>query len=255
MPERTDRFDQVPPILHFSKHKKGEVTFNGLCVLRDLEEAWFDDGGVRVRNYRAVLETLAIEEVSVAWLHQRRDRQPESAAPDVWKTYARTGEHTRLRAYVSRLKPRVDQLPAHGSDEWRRLERLHAMDPIAFERFTVSMFSRLSVAHRIVGTRAVADGGFDFHGSFKLPPVGYSVNFKGECKRYRPSLTGSNGVGPKDVAQLVARLQRGEHGLFVTTTYYTRACQEEVYADEYPVELISGGQLVGMAAQIGMRVA
>lgn len=59
---------------------------------------------------------------------------------------------------------------------------------------------------------------------------------------------------PKFVARLVARLQRGEHGLFVTTSYYTKACQEEVFGDQYPVELISGGQLVGMAAQIGMRV-
>ena len=32
-----------------------------------------------------------------------------------------------------------------------------------------------------------------------------------------------------DVSRLVARLQRGEYGIFVTTSYYTKAAQEEVH--------------------------
>ena len=80
------------------------------------------------------------------------------------------------------------------------------------------------------------------------PPLSYHVPLNGEVEQYR--LT--NSVGPKEVARLVARLQRGEHGVFVTTSYFTKQCQEEVFADRYPAELISGGQLVGMMAQLGM---
>lgn len=114
------------------------------------------------------------------------------------------------------------------------------------------MFTKMTITHQITGTRPTRDGGFDFFGSFELPPpVGYTVPFKGETKRYLPA---GGGVGPKDVARLVARLQRGEHGLFVTTSHYTTQCQEEVYADAYPVELISGGRLVGIVSQLGMLV-
>lgn len=48
-----------------------------------------------------------------------------------------------------------------------------------------------------------------------------------------------------------ARLKRGEHGVFVTTSAFTTQCQEEVFADEYPVELMPGGRLVGMLKQLG----
>jgi restriction endonuclease Mrr len=39
--------------------------------------------------------------------------------------------------------------------------------------------------------------------------------------------------------------------VFVTTSYFTKQTQEEVYADKYPVELISGGRFAGLLAQIG----
>lgn len=53
------RWQEVPPILHFSKDEKGTVRFNGLCVLVDLQDAWFEDGGRSVRNYHAP-EPLAV---------------------------------------------------------------------------------------------------------------------------------------------------------------------------------------------------
>ena len=38
----------------------------------------------------------------------------------------------------------------------------------------------------------------------------------------------------------MARLRRGEYGLFFTTSYYTKQAQEEVIEDGYPVKLFSG---------------
>ncbi len=86
----------------------------------------------------------------------------------------------------------------------------------------VKAFQQTDVAHEIIQTRLSRDGGFDFHGSFRLPPpLSYTIPLKGEVKRY--DLDGS-GVGPKAVARLVARLQRGEHGVFVTTSHFTTKC-------------------------------
>ena len=42
----------IPPILHFSKPTKGQVQFNGLCALDNLETTWFDSKGSPVRNFR-----------------------------------------------------------------------------------------------------------------------------------------------------------------------------------------------------------
>lgn len=239
----------VPPILHFSKHRKGEVHFNGLCVLANLEEAWFEDDGRRVRNYRAVLDVLPVQDVPLLWILDRRERRVSDRVPDAWQEYAAAGRYTPLRAWVDRVRTARSQLPTPDSPEWQRLRELSQVPPFEFERRIVSLFRRLPVAHAIDGTRAVRDGGFDFHGTFRMPPpLSYVVPLKGEVKRYRPDL----GVGPRDVARLVARLQRGEHGVFVTTSYYTPQCQQEVFADRYPVELIAGGQLVGMFAQVGI---
>lgn len=46
-----------------------------------------------------------------------------------------------------------------------------------------------------------------------------------------------------DVVQ-IARLLRGEYGIFVTTSYYTRQAQDEVLEDAYPVKIFSGAGLV-----------
>lgn len=270
------RWSEVPPILHFSKHNKGMVRFNGLCVLTKLEEAWFDDDGVRVRNYRAMLDILPVEDVAVDWLHARRvesvpatllhDRGRRThptlvtgelrnslhAGPPAWQRYALDGYYDRLTAYVSRVRSKPQQLPGPGTPLRQQLERLWRLNPQVFETRVVEMFQKMEVSHRITQTQYRKDGGFDFFGSFQLPPpLRYSIPLKGEVKRYDPS---GSGVGPSDVARLVARLQRGEHGVFVTTSYFTQQCQEEVYADKYPAELISGGQLVGMMAQVGMAL-
>jgi hypothetical protein len=101
----------------------------------------------------------------------------------------------------------------------------------------------------VSATPPTKDGGFDFVGTFVLPPpVGYSVALKGEVKRYEP---GRGKVGPRHVSRLVARLRRGEHGVFVTTASFSRQCQEEVFADQYPVDLIPGARLVGMLQHLG----
>jgi hypothetical protein len=47
-----------------------------------------------------------------------------------------------------------------------------------------------------------------------------------------------------EVSRLVARLRRGEYGIFVTTSYYTRQAQEEVVEDSYPVKLFAAIDLI-----------
>jgi hypothetical protein len=250
------RFFDVPPILHFSKSAKGQVNFNGVAVLTDLRDAWLEEKGVRVRNYRALLDILPIERVPLRWLYSRIEglsseagESRDSDAPLEWRRYAATGDHSRLIVHAKRIRRKEDQLPAIDSAERALLATLSKLDPFKFERLAVKAFQGTEISHEIAQTRHVRDGGFDFFGSFKLPPpLSYTIPLKGEVKRYEPD---GSGVGPKDVARLVARLQRGEHGVFVTTSYFTPQAQDEMYADKYPVELVLGGRFAGLLAHVG----
>ena len=98
------RWPEVPPILHFSKDEGGTVKFNGLCVLQDLRDAWFEDDGRRVQNYHATLDILPVELLDVAWLRSRAGGGPEVHGPRPWEIYSRSGEHQRLVTWAKMVR-------------------------------------------------------------------------------------------------------------------------------------------------------
>ena len=244
----------VPPILHFTKRATGRLTFNGLCVLDRLELTWFEHDGHPVRNYRAHLSILDEEFVEVAWLHSRMSAATQSElvgrGPRAWRRY-QDGVVDRLRVWAPEVRSTNAQLPPEGTNDARVLRQLATLSPTGFEAAVVALLRELDeVRHDITRTRSTGDGGFDFYGAFTLPPpIQYVIPFLGEAKRYQRSTA----VGPKDVSRLVARLGRGQFGLFVTTSFFTKQAQEEVLEDRYPTELVAGSDLVRIMRE--MRIA
>ena len=245
----------VPPILHFSRNKRGYVQFSGLCVLERIETSWFEDKGRPITNLRCILSILDLEECPVAWLHSRAVAgEPEAIdknCPRVWRDYI-NGNTKKLFKWSSKIRSTNEQLPEEPSNEAKILAEIADMEPQKFEKFCSYLMQELSnktnVQHIIKETRFVKDGGFDFFGTLIFPePLKYEIEFKGEAKKYCKS----NGVTPKDVSRLVARLQRGEYGIFLTTSYYTRSTQEEVFKDGYPVRLFSGGDIINLLKSLG----
>ncbi len=200
----------VPPILHFTKRKKGQIQFSGLCALDKLETTWYEDKGRPIKNFRCHLSILDTETVDVNWLHTRASAKATSDlsinAPEVWFDYT-SGSTRKLLLWRNLVRATGDQLPLPGSNESSMLEQICALTPVEFEHFCTALFQDLAaksgVQHDVQGTRLVRDGGFDFFGKFTLPPpLHYEINFKGQAKRYKRS----NPVGPEDVSRLVARL-------------------------------------------------
>jgi len=234
----------VPPILHFSKPRSGSVVFNGLCVLERLELTWFQEGNSPVKNYRCHLGILDTDIVDAIWLRKRVAAQSlaelDQGAPGAWTAY-QSGRIERMDLWRSQIRSKKDQLPA-SSSEAEVVRVLHSLSPREFETAVVSIFKAWStVTHTITQTRHVRDSGFDFFGRFVLPPpLSYTIDFLGEAKKYALG----QGVGPGDVSRLVARLGRGQYGVFVTTSYFTEAAQREVLVDGYPVTLVSAADLV-----------
>lgn len=239
----------IPPILHFSKPKKGQVQLNGLCVMDNLEISWFDDNGKPIQNYHNKLTILDCAEVCLDWLHHRAKSNSIEAiddhpnCPPAWKKYKK-GNKIPLDIWMKQIRTKEAQLPAEDSKDAGILEQLLELEPFQFEKVIVSLFQQMTeITHHISGTRQTSDGGIDFFGKFKLPrPMNYEIAFRGEVKRYSRSTP----VDPKSVSRLVARLNRKEYGIFVTTSYFTPQAQREVLRDEYPVNLISGADLIRM---------
>ncbi len=247
-----NQLELIPPILHFSKSKSGVVKFNGLCVLTDLDLTWFEDKGNPVKNYRCELTILDIDTVTIEWLHQRvnsknLDELKHTNAPNVWNHYLK-GDIKRLDVWSKRILNKDEQIPPEKSKEALLLSELHNLSPTEFEIVVVELFRNLpNINHKIVRTQPTADGGLDFYGQFSIPyPVKYEIEFLGEAKKFGRN----NAVQPKHVSRLVARLNRGQYGIFVTTSYYTKQTQKEVLADGYPVRLFSGNDIVNILKEL-----
>lgn len=241
---------RMPPILHFSKKRSGYLTFNGLCALADIRHAWFEDQGRPVKNLRVLLSILDAEEVSADWLNARivgddLDEVDRKMAPATWLK-ARKGKIVRRHVWASRIRTPESQLPVPGSTDDRILGQVRELSPAEFEAFTVALIDKIpeivpGLEHTVTRTRRTGDHGVDFFGLFRLPwPIAYEIDFVGEAKRYRTAIT------PDQVSRLVARLGRGQYGLYFTTSWYSVQTQREIEADRYPVRLFSGQDIVNI---------
>lgn len=243
-------YNIVPPILHFSKNEKGKVTFNGLCIIEKLGITWYEDNGIPVKNYRSELIILDEDNVDLNWLINRVNSKDVTdinlQAPKAWKEYIK-GRIKKIEVFKKEIKTKEAQLPVTKSDI-EILKSLCNLTSFQFETALVEMFKELPhINHNITRTRPTKDGGFDFFGEFSLPfPIGYNIKFLGEAKKYDIN----NAVGPGKVSRLVARLGRGEYGIFVTTSYYTKQAQEETLEDNYPVRLYSGIDIINFLKEL-----
>lgn len=243
--------EAIPPILHFSKTESGKVVFNGLCVLRKLEMTWYEDKGKPIKNYRGELIILDEEEVSVSWLNERviceNYNEINKLSPSIWRAYIK-GRTRKIEVFKKEIKSTEEQLPHENTEDAKILETLVNLTPTQFEAVMVELFREMPhIHHNILRTRAVKDGGFDFIGEFTIPfPLKYKIEFLGEAKKYDRK----NSIGPGMVSRLVARLGRGQYGIFVTTSYYTKQAQTEVLEDGYPVKLYSGIDLINFLKEL-----
>jgi hypothetical protein len=242
------QMSEMPPILHFSRKRSGYLTFNGLCVLSDLRQAWFEDKGQPVKNLRALLSILDTETVSAEWLRQRvmggdiRKVDLEHAPP-VWLK-AKKGKIDRRHVWAAKIRSTEQQMPTADSEDGLLLEQVRNLSPTEFEAFIVALVDKLpdivsGLEHTVTRTRLTGDHGVDFFGMFRLPsPIAYEIEFVGEAKRYSSAIT------PDQVSRLVARLGRGQYGLYFTTSWYSKQTQREIQADRYPVRLFAGQDII-----------
>lgn len=75
-----------------------------------------------------------------------------------------------------------------------------------------------------------------------------TVTFALEAKLYSPA---GGGLGVKEVARLISRLRYRQFGVLVTTAHIGRQAYQEIRADQHPVVILAGSDLVDLLREKG----
>lgn len=124
-------------------------------------------------------------------------------------------------------------------------ERLRALTPSAFERFSQRLL-REAGFEQVTVTGKSGDGGIDGIGILQVNPlVSFKVLF--QCKRY----TGTGSVTPSHVRDFRGSMTgRADKGIIISTGTFTPDARREATRDGAPpIELIDGEKLLDMCEQ------
>lgn len=191
-----------------------------------------------------------------AWIDTRRNgcvqsREALRLAPWAWKEWVKNGMSAieRCRRNVARytVTKRKEQ-SSLSANEGRVLEEIHSY----YERKKHPFEGLASyVATRIIGhgckrgwvTKRSGDMGVDFVCRLDVGDPGGRLSrtplvVLGQAKCQK------NPISAPDLARVVARLQRGWMGVYVTTSEFSEPAQLELAVDKYPLVLINGKRLV-----------
>jgi len=255
----------APPVLLFTQEqaagrRKGYRSFSGYgiptryMVVSQRERGtnrYFTNLAVELSLFRLEAED---EKFDWGWIDKRRDAVLTAdavlrSAPLAWRTWVVEGEPAiekcRRRVARHRVVSKESQLDFPEGDR-ALLEEVAARfsdDPHAFEGLA-SLVAQRVIGHgcrRAWVTRRSADGGVDFVCRLDVGSEfsRMAAVVLGQAKCVAPA----SSVSGRDLARLVARLQRGWFGVFVTTGVFSPATQQELYEDRYPVVLINGKRL------------
>ncbi|QZS52662.1 restriction endonuclease [Rhodococcus opacus] len=256
---------KVPPFLLFQKASPGRaVRFRGLLAPGngtltsddDLAAIWRSKGGLRFQNYRARFTVLDTARVCRKWIEAILDGQTTIAAtlcPPVWREWVEGRAYNALVAPATAVvRPKSEQLPADKSG-LAILRAIHThFDGRAhdFEECAVAIWRLLAPATgRCDVTQPSRDGGRDAVGEYLLGPAAdrLAIDFALEAKCY----TESNSVGVREVSRLISRLRHRNFGVFVTLSYFDRQVYNEVRADNHPIAMICGRDVVDTLREHG----
>jgi len=257
----------APPVLVFKQvqfrgNAKGHRQFCGfgvpvrqsLGVQKDNRAGYFTNLAIELVLFRTDIEN---ETFSWKWIDDRRnpDVDADSAlreAPASWKQWVCEGDLAieSCRRFVARQTV----VAAREQVELTKDERQILEEVVAYYSKKRHCFEGLAsfVTQRILGqqckrgwvTKRSGDGGIDFVCRLDVGDPAdrlsqTSAVVLGQAKCVGPNIS----IGGSALARVVARLQRGWIGAFVTTGSYSRASQLELAQDRYPVVLVNGQRL------------
>lgn len=262
-----DRLKAVPFIFFKSvkvgDRVKGNRIFQGIGLIRtaELVTQYQKDIGY-FTNYVFEFDVLDMRKdfdiFSWEWISARRNPNLNSVeclkfAPKSWKAWVTEGEISRnkliRRVHKITSINKQDQLPVKGSREEKCLAEIYNFFEGKKHHFELLASKVVANIIRKGGgsykegwiTQGSGDGGIDFVGRIDIgsgfSKVEIIVLGQAKCEAYS---TPTNGV---HLARTVARLKRGWIGAYVTTSFFSERCQQEISEDSYPLITVNGLEL------------
>lgn len=188
------------------------------------------------------------------WIDLRRDGSRNAttiltAAPAAWKLWVSQGDDAIERCRRRIARNRIIRVNKQFPDRLEDIELLEKV--VAFFGTNRYAFEGLAslVTQKVLGincvrgwvTKRSGDGGIDFVSRLDVGSdfSRSSMVVLGQAKCTSPQ----KAVSSRDLARVVARLQRGWLGVYVTTGMFSESAQEELYSDKYPMVLINGKRI------------
>jgi restriction system protein len=143
-----------------------------------------------------------------------------------------------------------DVEPDDGDEAWDEtvIAAVQEMEPAQVERLFLRVL-REEGFEQLEHVGKPGDGGIDGVGVYRISLLSFRIYF--QCKRYR------SGIGAGDIRDFRGAMEgRGERGLFVTTSWFTKSAEEEASRPgARAVDLIDGSQLAALIARHGLGVS
>ena len=264
----------APPILVFEQtehegNRRGYRRFCGFGVpLRQALATQKEENGQYFTNLVIELVLFRLEQGNEQfdwnWIDCRRNGSVDAdtalkAAPASWRKWVREGEPAieNCRRIVAR------QTVVHSSEQRRTTKNEERILAETFEYYAKKKhaFEGLAsfIAQRVLGhqcrrgwvTKRSGDGGVDFVCRLDVGDPADRLSRTPAVILGQAKCVGLNTpIGGYDLARVVARLQRGWIGVFVTTGVFSRAAQVELAEDRYPVVLINGQRLARILFEV-----
>ena len=257
----------APPVLVFKQvefdgSNKGHRQFCGfgvpvrqsIGVQKDRRAGYFTNLVIELVLFRMEREN---ETFSWKWIDERRNPEVDAdsalrEAPASWKQWVSDGDLAieGCRRYVARetVVAASEQITL-TNDERGILKEV--VDYYSKQRHHFEALASF-VTQRILGpqcrrgwvTKRSGDGGIDFVCRLDVGDPADRLSQTSAVVLGQAKCVGLNtSVGGSALARVVARLQRGWIGAFVTTGSFSRAAQLELAQDRYPVVLVNGRRL------------
>ncbi len=262
----------VPAFLLFEKSGPGRsVKFLGLAAPgyptlqrdHDLVAIWRSKGSDRFQNYKAVFTVVDTgnEPISRAWLDALKMGKGDDAdfCPEAWRSFIEGGvEGLRplASAEVRHFRSKLQQLPEDraGIRMLQSIINYFADNPVGFELCAVTLIQMMDANFRDFDlTRPWRDGGRDAVGSYVISAPGESLPV--ECALEAKCYNTASSVGVKATSRLISRLKYRQFGILVTTSYVNSQAYEEIKADEHPVLIVSGRDIVDVLRRNNLHEA
>ena len=264
----------APPVLVFEQiahdgRRRGFRRFCGfgvpvrqaLATQKEKNGAYFTNLVIELALFRLEQEN---EQFAWNWIDCRRDESVDAdaalrAAPASWKRWVKEGEFA-----VESCRRIVARLTVVDSSEQRQTTKAEEeilLETLEFYQNQKHPFEGLAsfIAQRVLGhqcrrgwvTKRSGDGGVDFVCRLDIgDPVDRLSRAPAVILGQAKCVGLNTAIGGHALARVVARLQRGWIGVFVTTGIFSRAGQLELAEDGYPVVLINGQRLARVIFEV-----